>query len=253
MVDIYKAPQADLEAGVTKAGGSVEDALAGRFTFSIRATIREAWELISGFKGVAWLIFIIAFVIQIAVSMIVGVVVGDPVGFNEGASAGMWAGAFGVALTQQVIMAVLLAPISAGVMYIGLRRAAGQTVVVGDLFRPIVCTLPLMGVVLLTWLAMGIGFILLVLPGIYLAIGLSMASMLVVDKGMGTLEALRVSLLAINHCWFRLFGLGLLLGLILIVSTLPLLIGLIWAVPLAVVAFGVAYRQIFGVSGGPVE
>ena len=60
-------------------------------------------------------------------------------------------------------------------------------------------------------------------------------------------QALEASRKAITQHWFKVFGLFLLLGLIVMVSAIPLGIGLVWSIPLMVVAMGVLYRTIFGV------
>jgi hypothetical protein len=51
---------------------------------------------------------------------------------------------------------------------------------------------------------------------------------------------------AITHRWFAVFGLFVLLGLINLVAMIPLGIGLIWFLPLTVIAGGILYRNIFG-------
>ena len=52
---------------------------------------------------------------------------------------------------------------------------------------------------------------------------------------------------AIHQHWFKIFGLYIVLGVILLLSVIPVGIGLIWSLPLFILAFGVLYRTIFGV------
>ena len=75
----------------------------------------------------------------------------------------------------------------------------------------------------------------------------SVAVRLVVERGLSPWQAMEASRQAIGQHWFKVFGLLLLLGAILLVSALPLGIGLIWSLPLSVAALGVLYREIFGV------
>ena len=64
-------------------------------------------------------------------------------------------------------------------------------------------------------------------------------------------QALEASRKAITQHWFKVFGLFLLLGLITLISAIPLGIGLVWSIPLFVIAMGVLYRTIFGVLPAP--
>ena len=93
-----------------------------------------------------------------------------------------------------------------------------------------------------------IGFVLLIIPGIYLAVAYSMAIPLLVEKNMGIWEALETSRKTINKCWFRMFGLYVVVMVLIILALLPLGIGLIWAVPLVNVVMGVVYRNLFSVE-----
>ena len=51
--------------------------------------------------------------------------------------------------------------------------------------------LPLLGVLFLTLLAVMLGYALLIVPGIILALGLSFAQFYVVDQKMGPIDALK--------------------------------------------------------------
>jgi len=91
-----------------------------------------------------------------------------------------------------------------------------------------------------------LGFVLLILPGIYLSFAYGMAFPLLIDKKMGIWEAMETSRKAISKCWFRYFGLIIVLLLIAVAATIPLGIGLIWALPLASMVIGVLYVKMFG-------
>ena len=99
------------------------------------------------------------------------------------------------------------------------------------------------------YILVAIGFLLLVLPGIYLMVAYSLAMPLVVEKGLSPWQALEASRKAITKSWFRFIGLGLAIMVIMIVSMIPLGIGMIWTIPMAMIAFGIAYRNIFGYEG----
>jgi uncharacterized membrane protein len=107
---------------------------------------------------------------------------------------------------------------------------------------------PLAITVILSTLLIMIGFILLVIPGVYLSVAYLMALPLVVDKGLGPWQAMEASRKAVTRRWFAVFGLMLILGLLYIAGAIPILIGLIWVIPLALIAVGILYRNIFGLS-----
>jgi uncharacterized membrane protein len=93
-----------------------------------------------------------------------------------------------------------------------------------------------------------LGFALLILPGIYLAIGSFLALQLVADKKMRPWSAFKASVRAITHKWFQVFSLILLLMGIMFLSAIPLGIGLIWTWPLFINTKGILYRNIFGID-----
>ena len=97
-------------------------------------------------------------------------------------------------------------------------------------------------------LMVGIGTVLLVIPGIYLMIGYSYAMILMLDKDMGLWKALETSRKAVTKHWFKVLGFYIVIFIISILGSIPLGIGLIWTAPLSFIAYGTLYRNIFGVS-----
>ena len=91
-----------------------------------------------------------------------------------------------------------------------------------------------------------IGFLLLILPGIYLMVAYSMAMPLVVEKNMSPWQALETSRKAISKRWFSYLFLGILFSIIAGLSVLTLGLAFIWTVPLMMIAYGVLYRNMFG-------
>jgi len=91
-----------------------------------------------------------------------------------------------------------------------------------------------------------IGFVLLILPGIYLSIAYVFTLPLIADKNMTVWEAMEFSRKSVTKHWFKVFGLLFLLSLMMAVGTLALGIGLIWAIPLMFVTlYGLLYPLIF--------
>ena len=130
---------------------------------------------------------------------------------------------------------------------IGIRRAADQPATINELFAYFGLFVPLLVTGLAITVLTYLGLILLVLPGIYLGVSYALAIPLVVERGLSPWQAMEASRKAIGQHWFKVFGLFLALGLIMLLSAIPLLIGLVWTLPLAFIAIGVLYRTIFGV------
>ena len=94
----------------------------------------------------------------------------------------------------------------------------------------------------------GIGLLLLVLPGIYLIVGYGLTLPLILDRKMSAWEAMETSRKAIHKVWWKVAGAFFLMSCIYMVSTIPLGIGLIWTVPMFAVLIGVVYRCLLGVE-----
>ena len=240
MSNVYQAPDASLDPVISTDGaGSVAKALAGDYRLDIGAVLSEAWAKTKGSKGTIWLAFLLVMLVIIPAS-IVPVIVGMVFG-GSGAVAGL------VSVLFQLAINVLMLPIMAGLWMIGIKRAAGVPVGATEIFGYFGKTVSLFLCMLLMYLLVLVGFILLVLPGIYLMVAFSMAMPLIVEKNMGVWEALQTSRKAMTHQWFTFFGLGIVVMLIYLVGGMFTLgIGLIWILPFLFLVMGVVYRTVFG-------
>lgn len=156
-------------------------------------------------------------------------------------------------IVGQVAITALSLPAGMGLFMMGLRRAVGAPVYAGLVTRYYPKTLSLFLTTLLMYVMILVGFICLILPGIYLAVAYSFALPLVVEKNLGPWEALETSRKAMHAHWFTYFGLMLLMGLIILVSAIPLGIGMIWTLPMAGIAWGIIYRNLFGCEPETLE
>ncbi len=209
--------------------------------WQIGAVLSEGWALSNGFKASFWGGFLIYMGVVFALAMAMGVLsVAVTVASSE---AGIL-----VTVLSQLVQLIVTAPLVAGLFMLGIKRAAGQPVNAFMIFNYFPKTLPLFLTYLLMLLLVVIGFVLLVIPGIYLTIAYALALPLLVDKNLGIWESLETSRKGLTRCWFRFFGFGIIGLLIVLVSAIPLGIGLIWTLPWLYAALGVIYRDVFGVS-----
>lgn len=93
-------------------------------------------------------------------------------------------------------------------------------------------------------LIIGIGFIFLIVPGIYLSVCLSLVSFATIIDGTDSIEALKKSwALTRKHFW-PLFGLTILLGLINIVAAVALAVGLLITIPMTILTTLYVYEKL---------
>ena len=234
----YRPPKAPLDlARPIGPSGSFEDAIAGRYDFTIGEVMREAWGLVSGFKGHFWAAAIVIYGLLFVAALVWG-----------GISVRIFGNTPNVAvrLLVQTVISALLTPLLVGLIVMAVRRAAGQPVsfstVFSHLARAPIFIVAGFVIALLTYL----GLILLVLPGIYLSIAYGMTLPVLAFHSLGPWEAMEASRNAITHHWWRIFFLYLAVGILTGLSALALVIPLIWTAPWALLVLGVLYRRMFG-------
>ncbi|HID70709.1 MAG TPA: hypothetical protein EYP35_09715 [Desulfobacterales bacterium] len=208
--------------------------------FTVGELIKEAWQKTKGTKASIWggvlfmylVIFGISFAGVFALQGMVGQMApNSAIGFNVG---------------LQVVTSWLSSMFMAGLMLIGVRHAKEQRISWKMVFAGFSRALSITIALTLQLILVVIGFVLLVLPGIYLSVGYALALPLILEKGLGPWEALETSRKAIHKKWWTVFGLYLVMLLLYMVSIVPLGLGLIWTVPMLFVLVGVLYVRFFG-------
>lgn len=105
------------------------------------------------------------------------------------------------------------------------------------------------GASILTTLAFIIGLVLLIVPGIIALLFFMFSTFIVIDRGLGPIEAMKESMrITEGHRW-PLLGLVAVLALILIAGMLVFGVGVLVAMPIAALAFTHAYRVLSGGAG----
>ena len=106
-----------------------------------------------------------------------------------------------------------------------------------------------LGATILLALAMVIGLVLLIVPGIIFALMFMFATFIVIERELGPIEAMKESnRITRGHKW-NLLGFLLMLFLINLLGLLALVVGLLVSIPVSALAFAHAYRVL---SGGTV-
>lgn len=107
---------------------------------------------------------------------------------------------------------------------------------------------PFLGMSVITFIAVFLGIIALIVPGVIIALAFSFAGQLMIERGLGPIEALKESARTTKGHRLFLFGLGCMSLLVNLVGALALLIGLFVTVPVTVLAFVHAYRHLSGTT-----
>lgn len=241
----YQPPRSSLtpEPSGGRQGGSLEGGVAGRYRFTIPEVFEEAWRALRGAKTpiLRGLLMIIGVSLAGAVTeRLLGLIL--PESAQPALNLGL-----------NLLVNLVTAPMAAG-------APLDAQSVLGYFDRMLPCFLVSLVTGLLLILFFGAGAAIMVglknplgvlffLPGIYFAIVLQLAPLLVVEKGLRPMAALSASRLALSRQFPRVFGFYLALWLsIALAIFLTLGIGMLWAIPFAVIAQGIVYREVFGVE-----
>ncbi len=243
MNDIYATPEADLrdDHQSSRAGGNIEDAIAGNIEISMLGTMGEAWRQTKGFKWTCHLAFLLYFA-----AYLVTILIGIPVVFGFLAMGADENTANLIGSVVQMVASIAVMPVFYGIHILGMRHAENKSISATSIFgyfnkipRLFLCYIIMMPIILL-------GTLLLVIPGIYLIIAYMYSMALVVEKDMPAWRALETSRKAITRKWFPMFGILLLIGLINMLGVLTLTIAWIWTIPWSVLTMSMIYTKLFG-------
>ncbi len=207
---------------------------------SIRDALRTAWTKTKGAKGSIWAGSAIMY-------LVILIIVGGgaflaPAMYHQSTD-GAW-------LVGNILLPVFTKVFSvfftAGLLLMGIRKVAGQSISWKMIFKGFSCAGKLIVLTFLQTLFVIVGYLFLILPGIYLTVGYAMTLPLIIDKGLSPWQAMETSRKAIHKVWWKVAGLFFAMGLIFIVSSIPLGIGIIWTWPMFIVLTGVVYKYLFG-------
>ena len=218
------------------------DSLSSLSYFSIMDVIKDAWREIKGAKASIWagscVMYLVMFIVGAAGTFLMPIL-----GFDLTTTTGMVTN-----VVVQVLLTVVSIIFTAGLLYMGVRKVAGDAISWKMVFEGFSFSGQIILATVLQTILVGLGLLLLVLPGIYLIIGYGLTMPLILDQQMSAWEAMETSRKAIHKVWWRVTGALFLMGCIYMISAIPLGIGLIWTVPMFIVLGGVVYHRLFGVE-----
>jgi hypothetical protein len=148
----------------------------------------------------------------------------------------------------QVLAYIVGPPLWAGLLIVAMKLLLNQSTEVNDFTSGFKFILPLLLYSVVSSVFISIGFVLLIIPGLYLLIGYLFTTWLIVDRKLDFWLAMELSRKTVHKHWFEMFGFFLLLCLINLGGLLFLVFGLLVTVPWTLCTLTVAYQDIFGIK-----
>jgi hypothetical protein len=207
--------------------------------FSVSGAIREAWEKTKGAKGAIWagsaMMYLVVLLTLVVVSVLAKVfsTMDNPIVGTIGTSFFQFLG--------DMVGTIFIG----GLLHMGIKKATGHPIEWKMVFAGFSKAGRIVVAAMLSGIMILLGFLLLILPGIYLCVGYGLAIPLIIEKNFSPWQALEASRKAIHKIWWKVFALWLCMFIVNMLAALPLGIGLIWTVPMSFVAIGVVYRHLF--------
>src|SRR6266700_4231950 len=190
------------------------------YVLDIGSCLSRGWALVrSDFWPVVGITALILLLLQAACSTAIGLVVGGPL------MGGLW---------LYYLKRIRCEAAALDTAFSGFRLAFAQLLLAG----------------LVTFLLTLLGFICLILPGIYLLVVWMFALALVVDNRLDFWPAMELSRKVISKRWWKFLGFWLVLLLINVVGLVPFGLGLLITVPISLAATMYAYEEVFGAARG---
>jgi len=149
-------------------------------------------------------------------------------------------------LNTSIVMTIF-----AGMIHMGVKAGRGEQIVYRDLFVavPKIWTVAL--VTILFYLCVGLGFVALIVPGIFLVGAFALSLPIVVEQNVGAVEAMKRSFEALRpHAW-AMFGLLFVSFLASGLGYFACCIGILFSMPLVPIVMGMHYNYFFPSTQAP--
>lgn len=166
--------------------------------------------------------------------------------------AGIIASGGGLPYIGPLIGMIIGGPMMGGLFLFYLKKIRGQPAEFGDIFLGFkLAFLPLMLANIVIGLLCLVGLILLIIPGIYLAVCWGFALTLVIDKRLDFWQAMELSRKVVNKHWWQIFGLMVVCFLVMFAGLFACCVGAFVTGAIAEGAWLYAYEDIFGDRPAP--
>jgi uncharacterized membrane protein len=196
----------------------------------------RGWEI---FKDYAWGFILFTLVLGLMIGLI-SFLLPSPLGARGGDGEPFG----GANLVANILSPILGVGYYCVALQIARRRPRGFQ----DFFGGFNKFVPVFLTALVSGLLIALASVLLILPGIYLAVSYMFAQLLVIDKNLNFWSAMETSRRLITKKWFSFLGLGLLISLLILAGVVFFGVGILVTAPLASCVLTAAYEDIVGLN-----
>lgn len=242
----YAAPQSSLSEPV-RAASTADEIEPGSVPLEPMDCVRRGFELTKRNYGMILLVGVVYVAILMGSSIVTGIAQaasGPPQIPADGGQPQLSGTGMAVVSITQILSQILSIYLSLGLTRIALNLVSGKVVEVGQLFGEGHKLLRALGASILYGLMVAVGFLLLIVPGIYLALRFGLYLNGIVDRDLGIMESFSYSSRLTTNNRMNLFVLGLLSFLIILAGMLACFVGMIFAGPVVWLSSAVAYRWL---------
>ncbi|GAA5137354.1 hypothetical protein [Thalassotalea piscium] len=236
-------------------GGDIEESLKGNYTINVKAIINEAWALtkqsrVSINLGVLFCLFLSGMLFFLVANYF-----GDVKATVENPQANF---------AVNILITLLVSPFLVAIEMMGIFHAVGIKTQPKTLFAFLKKGSLVAVCALLSSMLISLGFSLLVFPGLYLLVALSLVLPLVVEKGFTPFKAITVSIKVTRFKWLSIFSVYSILFIGLVISFIPLILlantsfqiiggmffflSMSYLAPMFYNVKGILYREMFGMK-----
>ncbi|EGQ8019465.1 TPA: hypothetical protein ACPJ1D_003317 [Vibrio alginolyticus] len=232
-------------------GGSVERALSGNYELKAGAVFNEAWRatiqhFLSFSPAIIVLLFVQLGIFYIALKLQLGdlTVILDAFENPESFTNDIVSSIYVANFSYEVISA----PIYAGISLMAMSHIAGLKTKLRHVGKGLQFTIPVILATLMSLMLQGVVGMIFPLLSLYLSLAFSHSILLICEKRVPPMQALLLSLRAINKKIFVVAGLYLGVMLMFIIAAMFYGIGLIFVLPFFFHLKGILYREMFGIK-----
>ena len=201
--------------------------------FSSTDIISQAWQLWKNHIVFSWLVLGVIFLVTIVFAIL------DPRGES-------------ILMSLLSMVVTLFFELGAFALFLKLVRTGQEGKIEEIIGQKDVFLQAFIGTVIY-YILMVIGFILFIVPGVYVAVRFLFLPYVFVDQKLGWQEALKEASRLSEGNRFNLFGFVLILIAMNIVGALLLLVGLLVSIPLSAIAMAMAYEHLKKEKSGVQE
>lgn len=241
----YEAPQSGWSGSLTSTSVALTEILPGSEPIDPMLCLSRGYEIFRRQFGNILLVGLVYFACLIGLSIVFGIA---EVALAMMASPGNESLAEpsnamrAVSIFSQVVQQVVSIFLQLGMARVGLNLVSGKEVSIAMLFGEGSKLLRAIGATILFGVAVVIGLLLLIVPGVYIALRYGQFINAIVDRDLGIMEAFSYSSSITTNNRMNLFALALLSLLAIFVGLIPCGLGLIIAGPVIWLAALIAYR-----------